>query len=299
MNRTTLPPKKDCAEPSVAPDVLVLPYAAAAAPGLSFGRRRCRPSPGGVCEPGQDRVLRLRLGRGCVRRVPSGSAALHARQAGLFQDAKPQQRLSPGVPPRPAHPTALLHAPRASQGGLDSSSDHSSRDPPISDGTRAWVADSFVEGQPLSDRRKVARRRALTMDLTGVPSASPPRRGAPPSSPRIAATCPRACSTSATTRTTKSEPLPRPSRCAEGVCLCLGCRSECEIAVQRRRFVREERVCIYVYVFTNNVHDHELREQTNEPEGRLHEKRDQTSAPRTNKQTRRVCSCSANRFAKN
>ena len=107
---------------------------------------------------------------------------------------------------------------------------HSSRDPPISDGTRAWVADSFVEGQPLSDRRKVARRRALTMDLTGVPSASPPRRGAPPSSPRIAATCPRACSTSATTRTTKSEPLPRPSRCAEGVCLCLGCRSECEMA---------------------------------------------------------------------
>lgn len=64
-----------------------------------------------------------------------------------------------------------------------------------------------------------------------------------------------------------------------------------------RRFLREERVCIYVYVFTNNVHDHELREQTNEPEGRLHEKRDQTSAPRTNKQTRRVCSCSANRFA--
>ena len=102
----TLPPKKDCAEPSVAPDVLVLPYAAAAAPGLSFGRRRCRPSPGGVCEPGQDRVLRLRLGRGCVRRVPSGPAALHARQAGLFQDAKPQQRLSPGAPPRPAHPTA-------------------------------------------------------------------------------------------------------------------------------------------------------------------------------------------------
>jgi len=125
------------------------------------------------------------------------------------------------------------------QGGLDSSSDHSSRDPPISDGTRAWVADSFVEGQPLSDRRKVARRRALTMDLTGVPSASPPRRGAPPSSPRIAATCPRACSTSATTRTTKSEPLPRPSRCAEGVCLCLGCRSECEMPVQRRRFVEE------------------------------------------------------------
>ena len=65
-----------------------------------------------------------------------------------------------------------------------------------------------------------------------------------------------------------------------------------------RRFLREERVCIYVYVFTNNVHDHELREQTNKPEGRLHEKRDQTSAPRTNKQTRCVCSCSANRFAK-
>ena len=53
------------------------------------------------------------------------------------------------------------------------SSDHSSRDPPISDGTKAWVTDSFVEGQPLSDRRKVARRRALTMDLTGVP---PPKR---------------------------------------------------------------------------------------------------------------------------
>ena len=172
MKPTTLPPKKDCAEPSVTPDVLVLHYAAAAAPGLSFGRRHCRPSPGGVCEPGQDRVLRLRLGRGCAPRVPSGPAALHARQAGLFQDAKPQQRLSPGAPPRPAHPTALLHAPRASQGGLDSS-DHSSRDPPISDGTRAWVADSFVEGQPLSDRRKVARRRALTMDLTGVP---PPKR---------------------------------------------------------------------------------------------------------------------------
>jgi len=81
--------------------------------------------------------------------------------------------------------------------------------------------------------------------------------------------------------TTKSEPLPRPSRCAEGVCLCLGCRSE--RAKFWRRFVREERVRIYVYVFTNNAHDHELREQTNEPEGRLHEKRDQTSAPRTNK----------------
>ena len=173
---------------------------------------------------------------------------LHARQAGLFQDAKPQQRLSPGVPPRPAHPTALLHAPRASQGGLDSSSDHSSRNPPISDGTRAWVADSFVEGQPLSDRRKVARRRALTMDLTGVPSASPPRRGAPPSSPQIAATCPRACSTSATTRTTKSEPLPRPSRCAEGVCLCLhGCRSECEILA--KVFARRAgmHICICVH----------------------------------------------------
>ena len=156
------------------PDVLVSPYAAAAAALAGIHWRRT--SPGGVCKPGQDRLLlRLQLGRGCISRVPSGFAALHARQAGILQDAKPQERLPPGAPPRPAHSTALLHAHHspASQGGLDSSSDRSSRDPPVSDGTKAWVADSFVEGQPLSDRRRGTRRRALTYDLTGDP---PPKR---------------------------------------------------------------------------------------------------------------------------
>ena len=89
-------------------------------------------------------------------------------------------------------------------------------DTPVSDGTRAWVADSFVEGQPLSDRRKVARRRALTMDLTGDP---PPKRVSTSSWDRFAATCP---STSATKTTTSSE-----FRGALRATVCLGCLSEC------------------------------------------------------------------------
>ena len=190
----------------------------------------------------------------------------------------------------------LLHAPLASQGGLDSS-DHSSRDPPISDGTRAWVADSFVEGQPLSDRRKVARRRALTMDLTGRPASQARlhlvvgRLHQAPESPLLARGPARLRRRLVRRRVSPSHGPPGALRAS--VCVLVVGQS----AKFWRRFLREERVCIYVYVFTNNVHDHELREQTNEPEGRLHEKRDQTSAPRTNNQTRRVCSCSANRFA--
>ena len=100
-------------------------------------------------------------------------------------------------------------------------------------GRHEGVGRRLVCGRTAAVRSPEGRAPARSHDgsdrASRLPSASPPRRWAPPSSPRIAATCPRACSTSATTRTTKSEPLPRPSRCAEGVCLCLGCRSECEI----------------------------------------------------------------------
>ena len=44
--------------------------------------------------------------------------------------------------------------------GFDSSSDHSSRYTPVSEGTKAWVADSFIDGQPMSSRRRGMKRRA-------------------------------------------------------------------------------------------------------------------------------------------
>lgn len=155
-------------------DVLASPFPCAATtaaladfPGrLSYGT-----SAGGACKPCQD-GLRLRLERRSG--LASGYAARHARQTGLLQDAKPQQGVPTGAPSRPAHPTALLHARGASQGGIDSSSDHSSRYTPVSEGTKAWVVDSFIEGQPMSSRRSgMKRRAALMFDLTGDP---PPKR---------------------------------------------------------------------------------------------------------------------------
>ena len=118
-------------------DVLASPFPCAATtaaladfPGrLSYGT-----SAGGACKPCQD-GLRLRLERRSG--LASGYAARHARQTGLLQDAKPQQGVPTGAPSRPAHPTALLHARGASQGGIDSSSDHSSRYTPVSEGTKA------------------------------------------------------------------------------------------------------------------------------------------------------------------
>ena len=59
---------------------------------------------------------------------------------------------------------------------FESSSDHSSRYTPVSEGTKAWVADSFIDGQPMSSRRRgMKRRAALTYNLTGdAPSKHDP-----------------------------------------------------------------------------------------------------------------------------
>lgn len=104
---------KDGPEPvALSPHVHASLYAAAAAALAGCCACRGRPSPGGACKPSQDRLL-LRLLRLQRPGVPRGSAALHARQAGLLQDAKPQERVPPGAPAfSPSPPTALLHARR-------------------------------------------------------------------------------------------------------------------------------------------------------------------------------------------
>ena len=74
----------------------------------------------------------------------------------------------------PSPPNCTPSRTWRSQGGIDSSSDHSSRYTPVSEGTKAWVVDSFIEGQPMSSRRSgMKRRAALMFDLTGDP---PPKR---------------------------------------------------------------------------------------------------------------------------
>ena len=157
-------------------DVLASPFpCAATAAALSDlpGRSSDSTSAGGAWKPCQ--VVRLGRGRGPLAR---GHAALHARQAGLLQDAKPRQ----GVPTTGAafaQPTRLhsfsCMRDCASQ-VFESSSDHSSRYTPVSEGTKAWVADSFIDGQPMSSRRRgMKRRAALTYNLTGdAPSKHDP-----------------------------------------------------------------------------------------------------------------------------
>ena len=81
-------------------------------------------------------------------------------------------------PTRPAHPPASTpsHVRDCASQGFDSSSDHSSRYTPVSEGTKAWVDDSFIDGQPMSSRRRgMKRRAALTYNLTGdAPSKHDP-----------------------------------------------------------------------------------------------------------------------------
>ena len=69
-----------------------------------------------------------------------------------------------------------MHARDCASQVFESSSDHSSRYTPVSEGTKAWVADSFIDGQPMSSRRRgMKRRAALTYNLTGdAPSKHDP-----------------------------------------------------------------------------------------------------------------------------
>jgi len=106
---------------------------------------------------------------------PGGMLRCTPDKPAFSKTPSPDKEFQEQVPPSPSPPDCTPSHACASQ-VFESSSDHSSRYTPVSEGTKAWVADSFIDGQPMSSRRRgMKRRAALTYNLTGdAPSKHDP-----------------------------------------------------------------------------------------------------------------------------